>query len=367
MFTRSVSMLAICAIAFAQSAKKYKDQAEYDLYNAAATALGANNFSKALADLDAWKQKYPDSDFRDDRQLLYVQAYAGAKQPANALSAAAPLLARGIKASADAVKLLFTTVVAIQQLPDATAEQLAMGGKAAGLLLTYDIKPEGVTDEAWAQARTQLQSAARNALLYVALTPGSQALRRKDCSVAETLLSRAIGAYPESAQAAWLLGSAQLCLYQTIPEKVSASLYEFARAAALDPTKEKLAYLETIYRRYHGDDPEGLRQLRQTAMSSPLPPSGFHIPSASEVARQKEAEFEKSNPQLALWMKVKVALAESNGMQYFESNLKDAAVPQLRGTLVEAKPACRPRELLVAMEGSKPEISLKLDRALSGA
>src|SRR6185312_9914039 len=47
-------------------------------------------------------------------------------------------------------------------------------------------------------------------------------------------------------------------------------------------------------------------------------------------------------------------------------------VPQLRGTLVDAKPECRPKELLVAVplpDAQQPlraEITLKLDAALTG-
>ena len=47
-------------------------------------------------------------------------------------------------------------------------------------------------------------------------------------------------------------------------------------------------------------------------------------------------------------------------------------MPKLKGTLVEAKPACRPKELLVAVplpdaQGApRAEITLKLDKALTG-
>ena len=105
---------------------------------------------------------------------------------------------------------------------------------------------------------------------------------------------------------------------------------------------------------------------RPTVKASPLPPAGFKIKTATEVAEEKEAEFEKSNPQLAMWMKIKAALSDANGEQYFESSLKGAGVPQLKGTLVDAKPACRPKELLIAVplpDAKAPypaEISLKL-------
>jgi len=133
--------------------------------------------------------------------------------------------------------------------------------------------------------------------------------------------------------------------------------------------------LKKIYTSWHGSE-EGLDQLKQQALASPTPPAGFHIKTATEIAAEKEAEFEKSNPQLALWMKIKGALSDTNGEQYFQSQLINTAVPQLRGTLVEAKPACHSKELLVAVpvpgpDGAAPaspkaEITLKLDAPLSG-
>ena len=71
-------------------------------------------------------------------------------------------------------------------------------------------------------------------------------------------------------------------------------------------------------------------------------------------------------------MKIKGALADVNGIEYFESQLKNSAVPQLRGTLVSAKPACRPKELLVAVplpDAPQPlhaEITRKLDKPSGG-
>jgi len=117
---------------------------------------------------------------------------------------------------------------------------------------------------------------------------------------------------------------------------------------------------------------EGLEQLKQQVKQSPLPPADFKIKTATEIATEKEAEFEKTNPQLALWMKLKGLLSDTNGEQYFAGTLKDSAVPKLKGTLVEAKPACRPKELLVALplpdaQGApRAEITLKLDKPLTG-
>ncbi len=378
-----VCLLAASALFAAE--KQYK-QGEYEMYKAAADDLGASNFTKAIADLDGWKQKFPESDYADDRQLLFVHAYVGAKQPGQAIDAAGVLLNKDLDAAlnnpGNVLTLLFKTFSAIAEVPEPTPAQLATAAKAARTLLSYDKKPDALTGDAWTQARNQLQTAARGALVYVAIQPGAAAIKRGDCAAAESSLVKAVQENPDSVQAAWYLGTAQLCLYKTQPEKASPALYELARAAAIDPAKGLVdpkwqrdtvePYLEKTYNKFHGADPEGLKQLKETAAAAPLPPANFKIKSAAEIAHEKELEFEKSNPQLALWMKIKGQLADTNGDQYFTDQLKNSAVPQLRGTLVEAKPECRPKELLVAVplpDAQQPlraEITLKLDSALTG-
>jgi hypothetical protein len=378
----AVTLIASCAAAAPE--KKFKSQEEYDLYTHAGKDIAASNFAKAVTDLDAWRQKFPESDYRDDGQLLYVQAWSGAKQPAKALDAAAQLIRQASSlsfGSADLIKLLYTTSLAIQQAADPTPEQLATGAQAAQQLLTYNQKPDGVADDAWAQARSQLQTAARVTLVQVAIVPAAQALKKNDCAAAESAGAKALASHPDSAQAAWYMGLAHLCSYKAQPEKVSPALYELARAAALDPVKgiadpewqrkNVEPYLEKIYNQYHGNDPQGLKELKQSALGSPLAPAGFKIKSQPEILEDKQAEFETRNPQLALWMKIKAALSGAAGEEYFTSSFKDSNVPQLKGVLVEAKPACRPKELLVSVPlpdspAGQPEIVLKLDKPLAG-
>jgi hypothetical protein len=67
----------------------------------------------------------------------------------------------------------------------------------------------------------------------------------------------------------------------------------------------------------------------------------------------------------------------ANGAQYFEGQLKDADVKgqgdakALKGVVLEGRPACRSRELLVAIpepgqQAGAAEITLKLDSPLTG-
>jgi len=122
-------------------------------------------------------------------------------------------------------------------------------------------------------------------------------------------------------------------------------------------------YVRTVYTNFHGSG-EGLDQLKQLAVQSPLPPADFKLKTASEIAAEKEAEFAKSNPQLALWMGVRKELSDAAGDQYFESKLKNAAVPKPKGTLWRPSPAAD-QGLLVALSDAKnPEVTLKLDAGL---
>ena len=130
-------------------------------------------------------------------------------------------------------------------------------------------------------------------------------------------------------------------------------------------------YLESAYSSFHGSL-DGLDQLKTMAKANPLPPADLKIETATAIMQRKQAEFEQSNPQLALWMRIKGALADANGTTYFENELKDSGVPPMKGTLLEGKPACKSKELLVAIplpdsQGNPvAEITLKLDAPLAG-
>ncbi|HKX00033.1 MAG TPA: hypothetical protein VJN43_19985 [Bryobacteraceae bacterium] len=376
--------------AAAKPQKKPKDRMEYDLYTQ--VIKDAANPAKQLQSLDTWAQKYPESDFKDDRAYFYLSAYNGTNQPAKVTETAAGLLDKDLKTAfqdpRQVVSILYLTALNIQKLPNPTAEQLATGQKAARQLLdftptyfTADKKPAGTSDADWANARNQLDAVGKAALVYIAILPGNQALAANpkdpsNCAAAETAYTKALQDYPESAQVAYALAGALRCQQSVKPEKVQQAIYLYARAAALDPAKGGFAdpktrqgidtYVRTVYKNFHGSE-DGLDQLKQLALQAPLPPADFKLKTGAEIAAEKEAEFAQSNPQLALWMGIKKQLSDTNGEQYFNDQMKNAAVPKLKGTVVDGKPACRSKELLVAIsDATNPEVTLKLDAALSG-
>jgi len=373
--------------------KNYKDQGEYDIYNEVTKDIVGNNFPKAVTDLDTWQSKYPTSDYKDARAVLYVRAYAGAKQFGKAVDAAGELMSKDLDTTfsdpksgpTDVVTVLFNTCTAILNVQNPTPAQLAAGEAAARKLLDYNRKPEGVADAAWGDARKQLQSVAKGTLMTLAVMPGQQAMAKTppDCATAETVFSKALQDYPDNSFISYNLGRALNCIARSSPDKAAEvgpkAIYEFIRAAVTDPTlggsadgKKISDYADSVYTTFHGSN-DGLDAIKAQAKTSPLPPAGFTIETATAVATRKQNEFKEKNPQLALWLGIKGQLADpASGKQYFDSQLKDSAVPKLKGMLLDGKPACRSKELLVAVplpdaQGTPTaEISLKLDAALTG-
>ncbi len=371
-----------------QHEKKLKDQQEYDLFNSVIKDIQSQNFAKAVTDLDSWKTKYPESDYKDDRLYYYIMAYAGAKQHDKVLDVAGQLMQRDLTTVFPKdPKLILGTYyqasIAITGIKDPTPDQIATAQKAAKALLDYAPsyftaanKPAGMDDAAWNKARTDLEAGPKAALMYIEVAPATAAMAKKDCPTAATLFTKALTDYPDNAYIAYNLGAAQNCIARGDPTKAAdvapKAIYEFVRAAVTDPSlgkttdpKQVTDFANKIYVGFHGSD-EGLDKLKETAKTSALPPSGFTIESAAAVAVRKQNEFAQSNPMLAMWMGIKGQLADANGEQYFESQLKDTQVPKLRGVVVEGKPACRSKEILVSVplpDNQGPpiaEISLKL-------
>jgi hypothetical protein len=373
-------MVAAAALA-AQSAKQYK-AGEYEAYNAVVKDVTANDWTRAIADLDAWKQKCPQSDYEPERQVLYIKAFAAAKQPAKVLERAARLLpeldalfADAKDGAGQALQVLYNATVAIAQIADPTPGQMADGEEAARRLMVFDRRPSGLGDGDWMKVRSDLQAPAKAALVYLAMLPGNRAMTKqpRDCPAASTAYRKALDKFPDNATISFYLGGALQC-----EKKMAEAVYHLQRAAVLDATlgathdaAQVRGIADGAYTRLHGSA-EGLEALRQQAKASPVPPAGFAIRTAEEIEAAQEAAFEADHPQLALWKKIRDALAREGGEEYFKSQLEGAAVPQLLGTLVEARPACRPKELLVAvpMGGAgaplQPEILVKLAGPLAG-
>jgi hypothetical protein len=381
--TAAAIMLTVAAPFAGADEKKLKD-GERELYEPATQAAGAQNWAKALPDLEAWKQKFPESEFKDDRDFLILRGYISTSQFDKVLTLGNEFIDRDLptafKGSLGNVvgAYVYVTSAANELLKkDATPEQIAIGDKAAHKLLafspTYFVPanmPAGQTAQTFAQTQTQMEAIAKGYLLTEAVTPGLKAEAKKDCPAADAAFSKALMTYPDNSWISRHLASAYNC-----EQKPFMALYEFARTAAIDPTQGKttdgprfIASVKRMYSTLHGSE-DGLDQLMEQAKATPIPPSDFKIKTKDELDQAKADEFAKANPEIATWLGIKSNLT-SQGAAFFES-MKGAELPQLLGTIADAKPACNPKELILyvpAPENSAKttEIAVKFETPLKG-
>src|SRR5262249_15457226 len=181
--------------------KEVKDQGEFEIYNQA--IKDANNPSKLLQDLDTWSQKYAESDFKDDRAYMYMQAYSKMQppQPLKVIEYGQQLIAKDLKTvfpdpagQPNILTLLFQVTWNVATRPHPTPQQLALGEKAgkhpldsAPTDFVPAKKPANMSDKEWADAKADIEKRTKLALSQIRLAPAAQALAKNDCATASSL------------------------------------------------------------------------------------------------------------------------------------------------------------------------------------
>ena len=348
--------------------KKVKDRAEYDLYD---SITKEQNPAKRLEFLNTWKDKYAETDYKKERLLFYLTTYVQLNQPAKVIDTAKSILEIDPK---DFTSLYYISLLTVTQ-NDMSAGALDTGEKASqGMLANLDTtfakekKPAPTSDADWTKARNDMEAIAHKTLGWVGI-------QKKQWDVAEQEFRKELALSPTDAQVSYWLG--QSIGGQKKIERTPEAIYFYARAAsydgpgALPPDFRKQVddYLVKAYKGYHGG-PDGLAEIKVLAKTNAMPPPDFKIKSVKEVAddeNKKLDEFNKNNPQLAMWMGVKTALVAADGTQYFESKMKGAGLPKLRGKLVSQTPAIKPKTLVLAMsDDTTPEVTIVLSAPLPG-
>lgn len=303
----------------AQGAAKrnYRDTGEYNLYSQA--YRDAQNPAAQIRDLETWAQQYPDSDFKDVRASMLAEAYShlNPPQPAKVLEYAAQLMSKDLKTVFDdprdgksqLLQFLYAVTGAAgtagtSLFPNPTLEQGDLGWTAALQLKAAAAayfapanKPAATSDADWYKSRATMDAAADHTLLMLEIYQAEAVLAKKpqvstECrDVAEPAYRRALEEHPDQAYVSYKLAQAFQCQQRESPEKVFLALYEYQRAAVLDPTlggafKDVAAipaYADRAYVMVHGST-EGLDALKQLVRQSALPPEGFRIRTAAEIA-----------------------------------------------------------------------------------
>jgi tetratricopeptide (TPR) repeat protein len=345
--------------------KNWKDRAEYDLFDA---ITKDSNPKTKLEKLQQWVKQYPQTDYMTERRALLLATYFQLGMAKEAVEVAKQVLAD----DPNNFSALFITVSFTQALAgqNPTPDVLDQGEKAAKALLgILDKTPPNFTEEQWRTQKPQIEALAHATLGWVAL-------QKKNWQAAEAEFQKTLLLNPNDGQVDYSMGTA--IASEKDPAKMPTALFYFARAAtyegpgALSPADRQkvMGYVQRAYKGFHGSE-EGFNNLIAAAKSSAMPPlEGIHIKTATEIAEEqqkKAAEDAAKNPELTLWKNIKAELTGPDGANYFNSSMKEAQVPTLKGKVVKLEPENRPKTLIMALEdGSTPDATLKFEMALPG-
>jgi tetratricopeptide (TPR) repeat protein len=349
----------------AEPQKNWKDRAEYDLFD---SIQKDTNPKTKLDKLQQWEKQYPTTDYADQRQIMFLTTYVALNQPQQAVNIAKQILAKDPKNFSALYYIMFYTRALAGSNP--TPDVLDQGDKAAKAILdNINTPPPNVTEDQWKTARTDVENLAHT-------TEGWIELQRKNWENAEAEFQKSLAINPNNGEVDYLMGTA--IASEKKVEKMPQALCFFARAAtydgqgALNPDgrKQVLAYVQKAYKTYHGSD-DGFNDLVAAAKASPTcDASSLHIEDAKTIADRKEKEVADAaakNPELTLWKNIKAELTGANGASYFDSSMKGALLPTLKGKVVSMTPALKPKTVVMALEdGTTADATLKFETPLAG-
>jgi tetratricopeptide (TPR) repeat protein len=371
--------------------KNWKDNAEYELYSAIIKPDATP--AVRLQNLDKWKSAYPQSEYADTRQKIYLLTYQALNNHRAAFDMATEILKTDPNDLASIQEILgyvralepadVKAPLSAQNKADLeTAEKVSRYLLAnSDAIFAADKKPAGATDAQWAQAKPTMEKFAQFTLGYIGV-------EEKDAAKAEAELIKDLQTDPTNAQASYMLATLLLGQQKEHPEKMPFALFEYARAAVYDGPGAMDAktrgtvdnFLTTkAYPTYHGST-EGLPELKTLAKTNALPPADHKIKSTVDIAKEDEEKRQaaaKDNPMLAFWTTMKESLTSADSAvsdKYWEA-AKGAGLPpkesvptgKFKGKLISATPETRPKELLIAIE--KPDVAdakLVLEEPLPG-
>lgn len=338
-----------------QKEKKVKDAQEYELFVAVTKETDQN---KKIGLLNTWKEKYPDSDYKQERLAAILETYRQLNNPQKMWETGKEILEGDPKN----VNALYWLALLTESLP-VTPDTLSTGQKAAEGLLASE-KPEAVKPEDWGKMKKETTVIAQKTLGFIAT-------QQKDFKKAEEHYRKVLESSPNFAQVSYALGMA--IYQQKDPDRQSEVLFHFARAASLtgvgafaDAQRKPVdSFFVKAYNTFHGSS-EGLEEVRKLAVASPFPPPGFKILSKAEVDLEKQQKLAEANPALALWEQIREAILAPDGQTYFNEKVKGAELPggvnnitKFKGKVVSQSPERAPKEIILAV-GLKGEPDCKL-------
>jgi tetratricopeptide (TPR) repeat protein len=357
----------------APQASPWKDQAEYNAFNAILQEQGKDH-NKVVELAEAYLSAYPESNFKKEALELKLAAYQALNNTAKMEETANQLL--GIDSSNLRAILLLSYLFprTFNAQDSMKAQKLSTAGDHArkGLAALQALQPpQGVTPEQFQAQKAQSEAVLHQTLGFVSLEQG-------DFDTAQRELKMSAEAKSDDALGFYWLGRTYL---SQKPPDYEQGLWAMARSVSItgptalnDATKAQFRdYLTKAYEARHGST-EGLEDLLAQAAAAAFPPPGFHIMTAEEMA-PPEPEPEPEPPPRELTVKVEELVDFGTIREYLQAGgvkeedtwtlLKGAGLP-LPGKVVSATPAANPTSVRIvvspelAQEEGKYDVELTL-------
>ena len=263
----------------AQTGPQWKTREEYDTYMVFAQEQDAN---KKIGLIDAFFEKFEDTDFKEAILIQKMQAYQGLNDGAGTAKTAREVLAINPN-QVDALYMLSVTFPYRFQPDDADAESAlsrARSDARTGLSALEQLqKPSNMSDSQFADFVKPRRLVFNN-------TVGFAALQQKDYPTAITYFKVVSGETPNDALVFYRIGLAYL--YSDPPDHDN-SVWYLAHAVSLAGAgnnslneDEIRQFLTRAYvSRYRSEG--GLSDIITQAAASPTPPDGFAVPTPPET------------------------------------------------------------------------------------
>ena len=362
--------------------KNYKDRAEYDLYS---KITQTQDPKQRLELLNTWQDKYPQSDFAHDRLLYFVRTLSQLAQtdPASRqqlIDKCKQLLKEDPKSfeASYFITLWGPAVGGASPQPELLTDiQNAAQAVISGAEENFSAakKPQNMSDTDWANAKNQVLGLAHKDLAYVATS-------KKDNKTAENEYKESLTVNPNQGSVSYdyaklLQGDASTPDDQKYP----IVLFEYARAASYDgpgslPANARpqvLSYFNKVYQQYHGGT-DGADQVLAQAKTSALPPAGFTVASAGDLAKNQAQQLQQridADPAFKLWYGIEQQL-QSQGDQFW-NQMKGAEVPgtqvegvkNFSGTVISVDPPDKPTKVVLGVtDPTKPDATLNFSEPI---
>ncbi|HEY6987700.1 MAG TPA: hypothetical protein VH369_04915 [Bryobacteraceae bacterium] len=353
-------------------AKNYKDRGEYDLFS---KVTQTTDPKARLEVLNTWQDKYPQTDYSQERLQYYIltlsqlaQSDPAQRQPL--LNKCQELLKVDPK-NANALYLIAFYGPAIGGANPSPELQSQVESASHAFISGADEafspanKPKNITEADFEKAKKIRLGVAHNALAWVATA-------KKDNATAESEYRASLEVNPDQGPV-----SAQLAKVLYDEKKIPEALFQYARASeytgpgsALPPNvRQQLTdFFNKAYKEYKGNA-EGADQVLAQAKASALPPSGFTIASAAKKAQEDAAKINAridSDPAFKLWYSIKSNLIGDQADSFFTNSVKDFEIPggaegvkTFKGTVISIDPPDKPTKVVLGIEDpAKPDCTL---------